>query len=102
MAAPYSISLKPPGDCFAKCRDVPWFMMSRGAQTYQNLGEQYSCKNAKAIGCTVPGGQQLGFIDYKRRHPQRWWTCHCDSGKYYYEGSCKGGWLAVEQESDNW
>ena len=63
---------------------------------------QYSCKYAKAIGCTVPGGQQVGFIDYNHRHPQRWWACHCDSGEYWSDGSCKGDFRAVQQESDDW
>ena len=94
MAAPYGISLKPPGDCFAKCRDVPWFMMSRYSQTHRM--PQFSCAFAKVIGCTVPGGQQVGFIDYERRHPQRWWACHCDSGEYRSSGDCKGGFRAVE------
>ena len=97
MAAPYSISLKPPGDCFAKCRDVPWFLMSRGYQTNKWYMLRYSCQYAKVIGCTVPGGQQVGFIDYNRRHPQRWWVCHCDSGRYYSAG-CLGGFRAVKQE----
>ena len=101
MAAPYSISLKPPGDCFAKCRDVPWFMMSRYWQTHKTYMQQDSCIYAKAIGCTVPGGQQVGFIDYNRRHPQRWWACHCDSGEYYGDSSCKDLVRAVKQESDN-
>ena len=90
VAAPYSISLKPPGDCFAKCRDVPWFMMSPYQQTHKKWMWLASCKYARAIGCTVPGGQQVGFIDYNRRHPQQWWTCHCDSGQYVSGGFCKG------------
>ena len=57
----------------------------------------YSCQSAKAIGCTVPGGQQVGFIDYNRRHPQRWWACHCDSGEYYSNGYCKGHFRVVKQ-----
>ena len=104
VVAPYSISLKPPGDCFAKCRDVPWFLMNRHTdQTNKWRMPQKSCNYAKAIGCTVPGGQQVGFIDYIS-NPQRWWACHCDSGEYNSWGECKRGFHVVKQESDsdNW
>ena len=74
IAAPYSISLKPPGDCFAKCRDVPWFLMTREQQTHKNFMPVTSCRHAKNIGCTVPGGQQVGFIDYNH-HNRTWRAC---------------------------
>merc|ERR1711924_432390 len=67
------------GQCFVKCKDIPWYMMAEMAQTNKETRESYSCKYAQSLGCKADGGKNTGYID-ACKDSTRW--------PYLYQG-CK-------------
>ena len=73
-----------PGECFAKCKHVPWYMMSDGGNTPKSAREHQSCKLAHALGCKTDGGKKTGYIDFCKGpgcKTNKWRTCTCPPGK---------------------
>lgn len=63
-------------DCFAKCKHVPWYMLTEAAQKskreqYRMMREQFSCHYARALKCKIDGGK-VGYIDWVTN---QWRTC---------------------------
>merc|ERR1711907_504467 len=109
------------GQCFSKCRDIPFFMENdhlapkstlffRRAPKWhygrpqmekrtkeseqkraQKLMQHRSCVWAKALGCKATSSGELAFIDKKTG---TWRLCHCASKRFSSTGFCMGGWTA--------
>jgi len=66
------------GQCFAKCRAIPWHTMTRSQQTSSvgTLLATNQCRTARALGCKTPNGK-LAFMDFMTG---AWRTCYCPKG----------------------
>merc|ERR1712224_481015 len=42
------------GQCFTKCRDVPWVLTTPAHQMSADLSVKYSCRNAQALNYKTP------------------------------------------------
>ena len=74
-----------PGDCFAKCKHVPWFNTAEWAQKSKWQREQWSCKYASALPGCDKGGKPA-YIDWETND---WRTCTCAlPSKLEKDGSC--------------
>lgn len=60
------------GQCFAKCKHVPWYNMSERTQKEWSMREIMSCNTARALWCKTDGGKKTGYIDWKTN---KWRTC---------------------------
>jgi len=56
------------GQCFVKCRAVPWFL---GVNRAHGVAH-WSCRFAMYLGCKNPSNNKLGYIDYATK---AWKTC---------------------------
>ena len=74
-----------PGDCFAKCKHVPFYMVDKVRQARVH----WSCEYARALPGCDKGGKPA-YIDWETND---WRTCTCT--RKWSNGSCYlSGWKA--------
>lgn len=67
------------GECFSKCRDIPFFVMDANTRADKGGREDASCRYAAVLKCKTPAGK-LGFVD---RRTGAWRRCYKMLGGLY-------------------